>query len=86
MVEPVYELSDFVLYRGDCMELLENVDTQVDMIFADPPYFLSTGNGKVNIDGQYVKFDKGQWDRVRSREEKDNFNRTAISIIISNIL
>ena len=80
MVEPVYELSDFVLYRGDCMELLENVDTQVDMIFADPPYFLSTGNGKVNIDGQYVKFDKGQWDRVRSREEKDNFNRTWLTL------
>lgn len=44
------------------------------MIFADPPYFLSTGNGAVNINGKYIKFDKGEWDRVRTFYEKDKFN------------
>lgn len=74
MVEPYYNSTDFILYKGDCMELLKNIDAKVDMIFADPPYFLSTGNGYVDINGRYIKLDKGLWDRARSREEKDLFN------------
>ena len=69
------EKNDFTLYQGDTFELLHQIDGSFDMIFADPPYFLSTGNGKVNVNGQYIKFDKGLWDRVRSRDEKDAFNR-----------
>ena len=74
MIEPYFCTPDFTLYHGDCSEIMNGLETMVDMIFADPPYFLSTGNGKVNINGQYIKFDKGQWDRVRSRCEKDEFN------------
>ena len=75
--EPYYstQYNDFTLYQGDSFEVLRNIKGSFDMIFADPPYFLSTGNGKVNVNGQYIKFDKGQWDRVRSRDEKDTFNR-----------
>ena len=77
MVSSYYhtENSDFTLYQGDTFELLRQIDGPFDMIFADPPYFLSTGNGKVNVNGQFIKFDKGQWDRVRPRDEKDAFNR-----------
>ena len=77
MIEPYYSTQnfDFTLYQGDSFEVLHNIKGSFDMIFADPPYFLSTGNGKVNVNGQYIKFDKGQWDRVRSRNEKDAFNR-----------
>lgn len=67
MINAYYNTGDFTLYKGDSLELLNHIDTKVDMIFADPPYFLSTGNGKVNINGQYIKFDKGQWDRVRTK-------------------
>lgn len=74
MINAYYNTVDFTLYKGDSLELLNHIDTKVDMIFADPPYFLSTGNGKVNINGQYIKFDKGQWDRVRTRNEVDAFN------------
>ena len=76
-IEPYYSTQDkdFTLYQGDSFEVLHNIKGSFDMIFADPPYFLSTGNGKVNVNGQYIKFDKGQWDRVRSRDEKDTFNR-----------
>lgn len=34
---------DFVLAHGDCFELLRAFDFKFDMIFADPPYFLSNG-------------------------------------------
>ena len=79
MIEPYYNSDDFTLYKGDCLELLEHIETKVDMIFADPPYFLSTGNGRVNINGEYIRFDKGKWDRIRSKEEKDGFNFKWIS-------
>ena len=48
----------------------------VDMIFADPPYFLSTGKERVKLKDVYTTFDKGDWDRVRSTVEKNNFNRS----------
>ena len=75
--EPYYSTQEnnFILYQGDSFEVLQNIKGSFDMVFADPPYFLSTGNGKVSVNGQYIKFDKGQWDRVRSRDEKDIFNR-----------
>lgn len=79
MIEPYYNSVNFTLYKGDSLELLEHIETKVDMIFADPPYFLSTGNGRVNINGEYIKFDKGLWDRIRSKEEKDRFNIKWIS-------
>lgn len=74
MIEPYFALQDFELFHGDSSALLQHFITKVDMIFADPPYFLSTGNGAVNINGHFVKFDKGQWDRVRTDKEKDEFN------------
>ena len=79
MIEPYYNTVDFTLYKGDSLGMLEHIETKVNMIFADPPYFLSTGNGKVNINGEYIRFDKGLWDRVRSKEEKDRFNIKWIS-------
>ena len=34
----------FELYRGDCLEVLSAFGPQsFDLIFADPPYFLSNG-------------------------------------------
>lgn len=36
-------------------------DNYVDMIFADPPYFLSNGGFTVHA-GKRVKVDKGEWD------------------------
>lgn len=35
--------NDFILAHGDCFKLLKEFDFKFDMIFADPPYFLSNG-------------------------------------------
>ena len=35
--------DNFNIYQGDTMQLLASTIKQVDMIFADPPYFLSKG-------------------------------------------
>lgn len=73
-------MKDFCLVQGDCMTEIPQIEGPVDMIFADPPYFLSTGNGTVKIGNRYHSFDKGGWDRVRSKEEIYQFNYQWLSL------
>ena len=62
------------------MTELPLIDGAVDMIFADPPYFLSSGKGTVKVGNRFVNFDKGSWDRVRSKEEVYQFNYQWLSL------
>jgi len=50
------------LYQGDALELLEQAKSETfDLIFADPPYFLS--NNGINCQaGKLVSVNKGDWD------------------------
>ena len=73
-------MEEFILRKGNCMQELPLIEESVDMIFADPPYFLSTGNGTVKIGNRYVSFDKGVWDRIRSKEEIYQFNYQWLSL------
>lgn len=73
---PLYqtENKEFTLFLGNAMELVGNIDAKVDMIFADPPYFLSR-NVSVCINGTWKSFEKGEWDRVTSQEKINAFNK-----------
>lgn len=45
MFEPYYEKPRFKLYLADCLAVLAGIEeNSVDMVFADPPYFLSSGS------------------------------------------
>ena len=66
----------FVLYQGDSLELLRDIpDNSLDMIFADPPYFLSDGGITCHA-GRMVSVDKGEWDKSKGIEESHAFNLT----------
>lgn len=65
----------FTLLRGDCVELLKQFEFKFDMIFADPPYFLSNGGISMQS-GKVVCVDKGEWDKGGTPESIDAFNRT----------
>lgn len=69
---------DFSLLHGDCVELLPTFDFKFDMIFADPPYFLSNGGISMQS-GKIVCVDKGDWDKGGTPEHIDEFNRAWIS-------
>lgn len=71
--------NDFTLIKGDCMLALSEMSGQFDMIFADPPYFLS-GAGRTMKGKNVVPVYKGDWDTVRSDEEKDDFNYKWLSL------
>ena len=70
---------DFTLLHGDCMELLGEFDFKFDMIFADPPYFLSN-NGISFQAGKVVSVNKGEWDRGKSQNEINEFNMRWLSL------
>ena len=66
----------FVLYRGDCRQVLQQLpEESVDLIFADPPYFLSNG-GVTCKSGRMVSVDKGRWDVSRGAESNHEFNHS----------
>jgi site-specific DNA-methyltransferase (adenine-specific) len=62
------------LLHGDSLELLEALpEAAFDLVFADPPYFLSNG-GTTCQGGRRVKVDKGGWDRSRGADDNHAFN------------
>ena len=69
---------DFTLLHGDCIRLMREFDFKFDMIFADPPYFLSNGGISVQS-GKVVCVDKGDWDKGGTPEHIDLFNEAWIA-------
>ncbi|HPO14736.1 MAG TPA: site-specific DNA-methyltransferase [Candidatus Hydrogenedentes bacterium] len=71
------------LYDADCIEFMDILIGRFpngifDMIFADPPYFLSNGGITCHA-GKMVKVDKGQWDKPRGAELNHEFNTAWLS-------
>ena len=62
------------LLKGDCIEILNQArENSVDMIFADPPYFLSNGGFTCHA-GRMVSVNKGKWDQSKGVEENHKFS------------
>jgi site-specific DNA-methyltransferase (adenine-specific) len=81
MLKPFFKSSDknFYLLQGDTMELLPQFNHKFDMIFADPPYFLSN-NGFSIQSGKIVSVNKGKWDKSEGFEFINNFNRQWLTL------
>ncbi|MGC0776486.1 MAG: site-specific DNA-methyltransferase, partial [Candidatus Acidiferrum sp.] len=63
------------LYQGDCLELLALIpESSVDLVFADPPYFLSNGGITCHA-GRMVSVNKGDWDKSKGPGANHEFNR-----------
>jgi len=63
------------IYHGDCLELLALFpESSVDLVFADPPYFLSNGGITCHA-GKMVSVNKGEWDKSRGPDANHDFNR-----------
>ena len=71
-----FDTPDAKLIYGDSLHILETMkEGTFDMIFADPPYFLS--NCGISCQGgKQVSVNKGSWDEGFSLQEKHDFNRT----------
>lgn len=70
---------DFTLLKGDTFALLPQFNFHFDMIFADPPYFLS--NGGISIQsGKVVNVNKGNWDKSQGFKADNDFHRKWIQL------
>jgi site-specific DNA-methyltransferase (adenine-specific) len=63
-----------MVYLADCVDLMKLMPPgSVDVVFADPPYRLSTGGVTVKS-GRLASVDKGAWDRSMGFAEDHRFN------------
>ena len=77
-IKPYYSNEQAILIHGDTFETLGKIKKEsIDVIFADPPYFLSNDGISCQA-GKMVSVNKGEWDKVSSFKEKHKFNRTWI--------
>ena len=73
MSKVFYQTDLVTLYEGDCLEVLSTLpERSVEMIFADPPYNLSTGGITCHA-GRMVNVDKGEWDKPKGIEVDHDF-------------
>ena len=79
-----YESPSARIIHGDSFRVLTKLKAEsVDMIFADPPYFLSN-DGITCKGGKMVSVNKGNWDKIGGQaaqlSEKHRFNRKWIKL------
>lgn len=81
MITPYFKSNnrDFTIVNGDSFDVLPQFDFKFDMIFADPPYFLSNGGISYQA-GKVVCVDKGEWDKGGSSASIMEFNRRWLSL------
>jgi len=72
--------NDFFIKQGDSLNLLSKIDFKFDIVFADPPYFLSN-DGLTIKNGQISNVNKGAWDKSLGCEDVNNFNDKWISLV-----
>ena len=63
--------NNFTLIHGDTFEILPKFTNEFDLIFADPPYFLSNDGLSIQS-GKIVSVNKGMWDKGENIDEIDD--------------
>jgi len=85
-LKPYFQSKDntFSLIHQDTFQALEKLNTKFDMVFADPPYFLSN-DGLTVKNGKVVSVNKGDWDKPSNDFQIDEFNRKWLSLVRNNM-
>ena len=78
-LEPWASGPGWALRSGDSLQLLADLPPgSVDLVFADPPYFLSNGGFTCHA-GRRAPVGKGAWDASRGIDEDHRFTRAWIA-------
>ena len=73
MIKPYFQEDNFTLYHGDALNTLNQIENnKYDLIFVDPPYFLSN-DGVTCASGKMVSVNKGEWDKSKGFSEDTSF-------------
>ncbi|MFW6285906.1 MAG: DNA-methyltransferase [Nanoarchaeota archaeon] len=72
-MKPYFESENIMLFHDDCLNVLKELPkNSIDMIFADPPYFLSNGGISCKA-GKVVCVNKADWDKSNGFEKDFDF-------------
>ncbi len=85
MIETYFknEARTFGLSHGDCIDVMKQLarsSFKFDMLFADPPYFLSNGGISVQS-GKQVCVNKGEWDKSQGSVKDLEFTREWLNAV-----
>ncbi len=82
MLKAFYKSNDknFTLLKHDTLIALSKFQFEFDMIFADPPYFLSN-DGLTIQNGKVSSVNKGKWDKSLGFKEMTKFNRKWLKLV-----
>ena len=61
IMKPYYENKDITIWHGDCREILPLIDSNIDLLFTDPPYGIDGGRGTNSKRGK-GKYESGLWE------------------------
>ena len=76
----VYDKDGCQIFLGDSFHILKKIQPKsIDMVFADPPYFLSSG-GISCQNGKQVSVNKGEWDYSKTIEDRIKYHRKWIAL------
>ncbi|MCB0701547.1 MAG: site-specific DNA-methyltransferase [Candidatus Kapaibacterium sp.] len=80
MINPYFISNDknFYLLHGDSFDLIPELKPVYNMVFADPPYFLSNDGLSIQ-NGKLVSVNKGEWDKDKGGDFINDFNREWLS-------
>ena len=63
------------IIQGNCIDILKTIASEsVDLIFADPPYYMQTEGMLLRTNGSKFSGVEDSWDKFNSYEEYDNFS------------
>ncbi len=79
MIKEFYKSKNIRLFHDNCINVLNNLpEKSVDMIFADPPYFLSNGGISCSA-GKIVSVNKAEWDKSKGIDKDFQFTQEWIN-------
>lgn len=85
MITPYFSDGQFTLFHGNTIDILGQLsDSKFDLIFSDPPYFLSNGTFTCQ-NGKAVSVKKSDWDILENFEEEIEFHSQWISLCKSKL-
>ncbi|PSM51855.1 DNA methyltransferase [Campylobacter blaseri] len=62
------------IINGDCIDVLKTIpDNSIDLVFADPPYFMQTQGELLRADGDKFSGVDDSWDKFKDYKEYDAF-------------
>lgn len=62
------------ILQGDCVKILKSLpDKSIDLIFADPPYFMQTEGELLRVSGEKFSGVSDKWDKFESLKHYDEF-------------